>query len=67
MIDSVLENRFYETAVSFFTKKKSIDWEQRRYEIAKDVLCAKFTRGDSYDIDYAIRIADKLIAALKNS
>lgn len=45
-----------------------IDWEQRRYEIAKDVLCA-LIREDyaecSIDCQMAVLKADQLIAELK--
>lgn len=45
-----------------------IDWEQRRYEIAKDVAAILAQRTNSmYDnvVDSAIKIADKLIERLK--
>lgn len=47
----------------------SIDWEQRRYEIAKDVYCTLL--GQSNELTYiqkaenAVRRADALIEALK--
>lgn len=44
-------------------------WEQRRYEIAKDVLCAWYasgrTDGLEMDINDAVRTADELIKRLK--
>lgn len=47
---------------------KQIDWEQRRYEIAKDVAASLAQRPNSmYDnvVNSAIKIADKLIERLK--
>lgn len=37
-----LEQTFLESATRYFreSKSKEVDWEQRRYEIAKDVLNA---------------------------
>lgn len=46
----------------------TIDWEQRRYEIAKDVAAGLVQRPIStYDgvVNSAIKIADKLIERLK--
>lgn len=43
----------------------SIDWEQRRYEIAKDVLCSLFAAGKTGDVSDAVQVADVLIEALK--
>ena len=61
--------------------KKSINWEQRRYEIAKDMLCALYAdegfesrekgdvRFEYQDLDScaneAVRYADALIRELK--
>ena len=52
---------------------KEIDWEQRRYEIAKDILtawCSNQDRGTGLgiqknDSEAAVRYADALIKALK--
>lgn len=41
--------------------KKEIDWEQRRYEIAKDL----YVRYSATDEKEAIRFADKFIEELK--
>ena len=46
----------------------TINWEQRRYEIAKDVAAGLVQRPNSmYDsvVNSAIKIADKLIERLK--
>ena len=48
---------------------KVIDWEQRRYEIAKDIMAAIYTRPDKRGtfIDYngIVAVADGLIRELK--
>lgn len=53
-------------------KTPKIDWEQRRYEIAKDAMSAIIIGGykSYWDKDedvarYAVRYADALIAKLK--
>ena len=33
---------------------KPIDWEQRRYEIAKDMLVASYSQIEEYDVDVTI-------------
>lgn len=53
-------------------EKKEIDWEQRRYEIAKDVLAGLVSAHQSgltdavYDSLEAIEYADELIKQLKS-
>lgn len=47
--------------------EKEIDWEQRKYEIAKDILAATYDfpmDGKSY-AKVAVGVADALIAELK--
>ena len=45
---------------------KAIDWEQRRYEIAKHVLPRVFAFGEpKYSAIYAVSYADALIGELK--
>ena len=45
---------------------KVIDWEQRRYEIAKHVLPRVFAFGEpKYSAIYAVSYADALIKELK--
>lgn len=44
----------------------SIDWEQRRYEIAKDVLCGMIAAGKTGDVRDAVQVADALITVLKD-
>lgn len=48
----------------YTNSKKEIDWEQRRYEIAKDVLCCMVSVG-IIRVKDAIVYADKLIEELK--
>lgn len=49
--------------------EKVIDWEQRRYEIAKDVMAAIYTRpnvkGILLNISHIVNAADALIDELK--
>lgn len=45
---------------------KTIDWEQRRYEIAKHILSETFILGSPKgSANNAVRFADALIEALK--
>ena len=48
---------------------KAIDWEQRRYEIAKDIMAAIYTRPDKrgtfLDYNGIVAAADGLIRELK--
>lgn len=53
----------------------SIDWEQRRYEIAKDIIATshiaqqigQYSYIEEKEVKDAVRIADLLIAELKKS
>lgn len=53
---------------------KGIDWEQRRYEIAKDMMAAALnkpceeihTGTPDMQAEWAVAFADALIAELKN-
>ena len=70
-----LEQTFLESATRYFreAQSKEIDWEQRRYDIAKNVLmawCSNPDRGTGLGIQKndsaaAVRYADALIKALK--
>lgn len=68
-----LELTFLESATRYFreAQSKGIDWEQRRYEIAKDALAALLsnpTIGGVYASSYskvAVDYADALIEELK--
>lgn len=49
---------------------KEINWEQRRYEIVKDMVCATLASGmapSEIDLDKAIHNADYIIAELKKN
>ena len=71
-----LEQNFLEAAIRFcrdhYTKDnnnvKEIDWEQRRYEIAKDVLSTLVSSPNLADCEMpsaAVYFADALIKELK--
>lgn len=70
-----IEQAFLVSATRYFreAQSKEIDWEQRRYEIAKDILtawCSNSDRGTGLGIPKndsaaAVRYADALIKALK--
>ena len=52
-----------------FEFPKPIDWEQRRYEVAKDVLTNHTIHGafKKESIEFAIDVADKFIKKLKQT
>ena len=56
-------------ALRQYIRKDEIDWEQRRYETAKDIMCAAIASGKVYDtlVDDAIGNADELIKRLKTT
>ena len=70
-----LQQTFLESATRYFreAQSKEIDWEQRKYEIAKDILtewCTNPDRGTGLGIPKndsaaAVRYADALIEELK--
>lgn len=68
---NVLEQRQAEAVVSIAKTLRSPDWEQRRYEIAKDILATMFYRPENHsltveaDVDFAVEVADILIKKLK--
>lgn len=83
---TLLEQEFLESATRFCKEHrikddhniKEIDWEQRRYEIAKDAMCAVIQRQNTRDAAVsnnmsfekylamtAIHCADALIKELK--
>lgn len=76
---SVLEKEYMETVIRMGRRMNSgeIDWEQRRYEIAKDITCAYCVSvgvGNSAEstekreiIDSSIEMANMLVAALKKN
>lgn len=65
-----LEQTFLESATRYFreSQSKEIDWEQRRYEIAKDTLAALLINPTRVYTSYskvAVDYADALIKELK--
>lgn len=67
-IDLELKSMAKSALREYISKNSAIDWEQRRYEIAKDVLCACFASGRTDGIstvDYAVSVADELIKELR--
>ena len=52
-------------------QEQEIDWEQRHYEIVKDILSTMFCHPKTAIsrqeyIDFAVKVADTLISTLKN-
>ena len=66
---NVLEQRQAEAVVSIAKTLRSPDWEQRRYEIAKDILphtiIEYYGKGLERGVKDAVMCADALIAELK--
>ena len=67
---NVLEQRQAEAVVSIAKTLRTPDWEQRRYEIAKDILphtilLEYYGKGLECGVKDAVMIADALIAELK--
>lgn len=69
-----IELKYYHLACSFFAKNakdepKEIDWEQRRYEIARDMMRAMISQDASAGAKpiaiRAVCLADMLIEQLK--
>lgn len=67
-IDLELKSMAKSALREYISSRGAIDWEQRRYEIAKDVLCACLASGRTDGIstvDYAVSVANELIMLLK--
>lgn len=67
---NVLEQRQAEAVVSIAKTLRTPNWEQRRYEIAKDILphtilLEYYGKGLERGVKDAVMIADALIAELK--
>lgn len=69
---NVLEQRQAEAVVSIAKTLRTPDWEQRRYEIAKDIFVHTMLLPQKYlsttyqgDAEIAVDLADALIYALK--
>lgn len=64
-----IELRFFESAIHFFTRRdKEIDWEQRKYEIAKEVLPTILSNKEFFideSIELALKVADSMVEKLK--
>lgn len=64
-------SKYVEPTIKVETKvePKQIDWEQRRYEIAKDVLANHTIHGAFKNdaIEFAVNVADMLIGKLKKT
>lgn len=69
VFETNLGHRLVERLITYLDKEKRIDWEQRRYEIAKEILAhtARFSDGGIYTGNPAdaVKRADKLIEELK--
>ena len=73
--DRILRFKNYnnKNEIDMYQKQTQIDWEQRRYEISKDILtawCSNSDRGAGLgipknDSEAAVVYADALIKALK--
>lgn len=73
-IDLELKSMAKSALREYISRNSAIDWEQRRYEIAKDVLCAWYASGTidgfsadaiSSEVDDAVYVADTLIKKLR--
>lgn len=65
-VESTLEDFFEEYTI--VNQNKNIDWEQRRYELTKDILAALTSKIFQYEnIDKAIKLADMTIIKLKEN
>lgn len=67
---TVIEKQYMEAVINISRqmKDKTPNWEQRRYEIAKDILAAMFFQPENHsftDVDLAVEVADILIEKLK--
>lgn len=64
-----LEQNFLEAATRWFRKPELVDnWEQRRYEIAKDTMASLISDPNICDCEIpseAVRYADMLIKELR--
>lgn len=64
-----------EETIYKFDRNSNIDWEQRRYEIAKDILATshiaqqigKYSYHYEEEVNGAVRMANMLIAELKKN
>lgn len=69
---TVIEKQYMEAVINISRqmKDKTPNWEQRRYEIAKDILSTMSLQPENHsltveaDVDYAVEVADILIEKL---
>lgn len=68
-IDLELKSMAKSALREYISRNSAIDWEQRRYEIAKDVLCAWCASGATGEVEGwsadAVYVADALIKKLR--
>lgn len=67
---TVIEKQYMDAviAINRRMRDKEIDWEQRRYEVAKDIFVSiehTFLSGTQKQAEYAVKAADTLIAELQ--
>lgn len=70
---TVIEKQYMEAVINISRQMKdnTPNWEQRRYEIAKDILATMFFQPENHsltveaDVDFAVEVADILIEKLK--
>ena len=70
---TVIEKQYMEAVINISRQMRdnTPNWEQRRYEIAKDILSTMFFQPENHsltveaDVDFAVEVADILIEKLK--
>lgn len=64
---TILEQETMNAVKNYCNSKANIDWEQRRYEIAKEIFLSRQNSLNPYkeDAKRAVEITDLLIAELK--
>ncbi len=64
---TILEQETMNAVKNYCNSKTNIDWEQKRYEIAKEIFLSLKNSPNSYkeDAKKAVEIADILITELK--
>lgn len=64
---TVLEERFFESAAHFFSKKSDANWSDRRFLAASLIMLTVPEMDDNEAADYSVRRADALLSRLKSS
>lgn len=70
---TVIEKQYMEAVINISRQMRdnTPNWEQRRYETAKDILATMFFQPENHsltveaDVDFAVEVADILIEKLK--